>query len=219
MNLLFSIIRLFVRFYWAKKWLIQNSKHYFFKYHILKIADELTKEHIYKSDIFKLKDAVNSDPFRNGIIDYFLQPNDYIVNSKDIAVALNMGIYAYSNPEYCLNKDIIDAAFYIMVQIKKRIFLDENLGYILSELGKDIKDIEYSREEIETILLDKKLVVQNYFMIYNTPACSEKITVYYPGFEQSWIDGTDENSFEISIYTHDVPKGFFLKGFDYESSN
>lgn len=220
MGILFSFIRFFSRFYWIKKKLIQNSKQYFFKYHILKIVEEINDVPIYKEDFLTLKDAINSEAFKNGLIEFFLQPNDYIINSKDIAVAISMGAFAHSNERHCINSNIIDAAFYLTNQIKKRIILDENLKYIFSELGKDIKQIghKYSRDEVEVIFSDKRLIFKNYFMLFNSPYYTEKIRIYYPGQNKTWLEWKEDDSLEISINERDIPTGFFLIGFDYTSS-
>lgn len=218
MKTILSILILFSRFYWIKKEIIFHSKWYIMKYHILPIITEIEKEKIFDGNFLTLKDAIMSDSFKNGILDYFLKPNDYMINTKDIAIALNMGIFGHSRKT--LKKDtLIDASFYLTKKLKERFILDENLKYIISELGKDINKLSYktNRDIIEKSFKDKKIIFKEYFDIYKSIEYTEKVTIFYPGYGKNWIDWKEDNTLQVSIYKHDTPKGFFLAGFDYKS--
>ncbi len=188
------------------------------KYHIVPIIKEINGEKIYDDNHLTLRDAVVSDSFEHGVLDYFLKPNNYMLNTKDIAIALNIAVFGHSHTTF--KKDVvIDASFYLTKKLKERFILDENLRYIINELGKDINDFNYgtNRDEIETIFADKELVFKEYFNIYTSVDYTEKVTVFYPGYGKTWIDFKKNESFQVSIYKYDIPRGFFLRGFDYKS--
>lgn len=217
---LLSILKFSTRFYPVKKEIIKYSKTYLFEQHVLPVISEISDLKIYKEGCLSLKDAVLSDAFKNGLIDYFLKPNGYILNAKDIAVSLNMGVYGHSNKTFD-SSALIDAAFYITKNIKDRIYLDENFKNILKEIGKKVEDINYdiNRKEVESIMDDKKILFKNYFGLYDSPQYGEKVIIYYPGYGKSWIEWKKEDSLEISFLKHDIPRGFFLMGFEYKFKN
>lgn len=70
------------------------------KYHIIPIIEEINGEKIYEDNFLTLMDAIGSDTFKNGVIDHFLKPNDYMLNTKDIAIAINMGVFGHSNTTF-----------------------------------------------------------------------------------------------------------------------
>ena len=219
MKLLISILRIFARFYWVKKKIISFSKSYLIKAHIIPLVNKISDIKIYENNSLTIKDAILSDAFRNGLIEHFLKPNDYILNAKDIAIAINMGVFGHSNSSF-INENTIDIAFYLDKKIKERLILDDNLKYIFKELGKMVKasNNEILRKDIEIILNDKKQIFRNYFELYNSNNYTEKVIVYYPGYGKSWLEWKKDESLEISIFEYDIPIGFFLVGFDYESS-
>jgi hypothetical protein len=101
--------------------------------------------------------------------------------------------------------------------LKERFILDKNMKYFLSEFGKDISkfDIETSRDDIKTIFSENKLLFEKYFKTLTLDRYNEKISIYYPENGKSYIDW--KNFIEISVYKNDLPRGFFLRGFDYKS--
>ncbi len=218
MKILLSPLQIFPRFYRVKKEIIFHSKTYLMNHHILPILQEIDEQKIYADNLLTLSDAIQSDPFANGLIDHFLKPNGYLLNAKDIAIALNMGVHGHSNTSF-LKAPVIDAAFYLAKKLKERFTLDDNLRYILDALGKNNYGFEptSSRQEIETIFDDKKLLFNQYFNLYGSASYSETITVYYPGYDKSWIDWQEDESLQVLLYKYDVPRGFFLLGFDYQS--
>ncbi len=189
--------------------------------HIIPLSKEISDIKIYENNSITIRDAILSDAFKNGLIDYFLQPNNYILGAKDIAVAINMGVFGHSNSSFLID-NVIDISLYLNRKIRERFILDDNLKYIFKELGKNIESNnlnDSNRVEIERILKDKKLTFQNYFNLFNTESYTEKITIFYPGYGKSWIEWNEDESLEVSIFEYDIPKGFFLIGFDYKSSD
>ena len=219
MKQIFTILGFLNKFYWIKKRTVFLYKKYLFKYHILPIIMELNDEKVYENNVLTLKDAILSEPFKNGIIDYFLRPNDYILNTKDVAVCLNMALSGHSS-ELFIKSSTIDASIYLTKKIKERFISDNILKSLLTQLGKATTSIDtiIERMEIEKIFDDKKLLFANYFNIYHSKNYSEIIKIYYPGYGKNWVEWNENESLEIRVYKHDIPRGFFLVGFDYKSN-
>ncbi|MFP3682090.1 hypothetical protein SB725_33925, partial [Pseudomonas sp. SIMBA_041] len=72
-------------------------KEKIFKNHILAIIEELKHEKLTSQEYKNVEYAINSDIFKNGIFDFFLNPNDYKINIRDLSVVLNMAIYGHSD--------------------------------------------------------------------------------------------------------------------------
>lgn len=216
METLLSLFQFFTRFYWIKRKLINHSKKYIFKYCIQPIIEEIKNEKLCKEEHLNISLAIHSPPFK-GIIEYYLRPNEYNLTSKDIAAALSMGLYSYSNKTFD-HPQLINISIYITKKIRERIAYDKNFKFILSELGKDITSIQTSeRKEIENIFSTSKHLFEAYFNIYSTESYSDKITIYHPAENKTYLEWKEEDSLTINSYKYDIPRGVFLSGFDYRS--
>lgn len=209
-------LRFFTRFYIVKKTIMSCSKKYLINLCILPIVSEVKGDKYFPEYNLNIIDAVQSDAFCNGIIDHFLKPNNYMLNVTDIAVALNIGIHGYENNSFKEDM-LIDTAYFLAKNLKERFIMDKNMNYFLSEFGKDISkfDIETSRVDIKTIFSENKLLFEKYFKTFILDRYNEKISIYYPENGKSHIER--KNFIEISVYKNDLPRGFFLIGFDYKS--
>lgn len=184
-------------------------------------SKEIKESKIYRNeDWLQLRNAIDSDEFKYPIFDLLLKPNDYLLNTKDIAVTLNMGVRGHSNDSF-IGENLIDAAFYISSKIKERVLLDSNLLDVFKLLNKNVMEFNKKddRQIIDAIFQDNKQLYLNYFNLFNNSNYNEKIKIYHPGLNKSWIDWEEENSLDIHINMFDIRRGFFLPGFDYKSEN
>ncbi len=217
MNITYSVARSLNRFYGVKKKTIPYFKKYLLKYHIYPIIKEIADIKIHEKEFVTLKEAILSDSF-NGLITHFLHPNDYKLNAKDIAVSLYVGAQGYSD-NLILNSSVIDSSLYLTKKIKELFEFDEILKYNLSQFGKDTSyiDTTVERKKINDAFNDKKILFTEYFNRYSSEGYSETMTVYYPGNGKSWVDYIEDESLKVSLFKHDIPRGFFLMGLDYYS--
>jgi len=116
--------------------------------------------------------------------------------------------------------EIVDISFKLIEHLGIFFINDKSLLDILfNRIGKQISSIiepDKSREEIESILTNKVRIFHHYFSIFNTRG-SKRITVYYPRINEGWVNYQSNNSLQVSVFSPgNMPKGFFLIGFDYK---
>ncbi|MFP3590534.1 hypothetical protein [Chryseobacterium sp. SIMBA_038] len=218
MRNIIKAIELIYSFHWIKEETSSFLKEKIFKNHILAIIEELKHEKLTSQEYKNVEYAINSDIFKNGIFDFFLNPNDYKINIRDLSVVLNMAIYGHSDNTLNINK-LVDISVYIIKKLRVRSISCEYFKLFLEKIGKTTDFIERACDtiEIREIHKSKRLTIQTYFNIYSSDNYFEEITIYYPGEGKSWLDWTEENSLKVHVFKYDIPKGFFLYGFDYYS--
>ena len=128
----------------------------FLNFHIYGILKECNRKFII-SDELQVKDLLIQRSFR-GLINEYVRSDRFSPNVKDIAVAINIASeqYIHSNPIH--ESNIIDLAYHICTEIKKRIAIDSSLRETFNHLGKSASNInnDISRAEIEAIFKDKR---------------------------------------------------------------
>ena len=215
------LLKPFFQSYWVRVQLVKLSKWYVFNIHILRFIKKIQKNGVvYLFDIddwLTLDHAIHSEAFKNGLIDYFLSPNGFTPNAKDIAVTLNIGVSGHSS-EYFKTDEVIEIAFLLHKELKEKAKFDPAMRYIMELLNKSFDDSEESKfENVKRLLQDKVKVFEHYFGIFESVNYNELITVYYPGYGKTWVDYLDEESLKIRVSKYDLPRGIFLIGFDYKS--
>lgn len=221
MKFVIMFLKTFSQIYWVRIRLVKLSKWYVFNIHILRIVKKMQRHSTIQlfdmDDWLTLNHAIHSEAFKDGLIDYFLTPNEFIPNAKDIAVALDMSVYGHSSESFKTN-EVIDISFYLHGELKNRVELDPALSYIMELLNKSFNDLEEAkREDLKQLLQDKVKMFEHYFGIFGSDNYDELITIYYPGYGKTWVDYLEEESLKIRVSKYDLPRSIFLTGFDYKS--
>jgi hypothetical protein len=189
--------------------------HYLYGKIIEKILSDVNEEKLL--GWYKPSRLMNSREFR-GMINSIIQPGEYYYSAMDVAVAINIATFHFS--ENSLNKnshEIIDMSYHITTEIKEAIMKNKIIRDNLKEYGKDIGliDTESERTEIEHLFIDKKTLFKHYFSTFNDLRYEHTIRIWHQSNSNTWIDWSEENSIDIKINPYKIREGFFLIGFDY----
>lgn len=117
---------------------------YLFRYHIFPLIRRMDKEDIVlDSSGATLFRAVESAPFKDGLLPYFLRANDYVPDVKDFAAAFYIGIKGYANPQdNAVKERLIDFAYTLARQLKERCRTDFIAACMFKIWGKNIDGID-----------------------------------------------------------------------------
>lgn len=196
-------------------------KTYLVRCHIFPILKEYENETIFRQNNRHILDVINSAPFYYGILDRVVSSNNYTLNVKDIAMSINMGLWGHSSESF-IKQPVIDVSFYLAEELKKRFITNSLLIYMCNVIGKDHKlqcSLNVDRSELECIFNDKNKIYDCYFRMFENNAYSNKMTIFYPVPNSSYIDFSKENSLTINICKKKINRGFFLVGFEYNMDN
>lgn len=193
---------------------------YLFRYHIFPLIRRMDKEDIVlDSSGATLFRAVESAPFKDGLLPYFLRANDYVPDVKDFAAAFCIGIKGYANPQdNAVKERLIDFAYTLARQLKERCRTDLIAACMFKIWGKNIDgiDSDTDRSAVLRIFAGKRSLFSHYFGLYAVRTCGTPITVYCPCEEGNYVEYSDQNNvLTVPIDKYDIPSGFFLPGFDY----
>lgn len=172
-----------------------------------------------RDKLFFINQAIASDAF-NGLIERVLNTNELALNSLEVSTALSLGLINHLSGLFS-HSEIVDVSFRIIDELSKITRASAKLKLMTASVGRSIDtlvDTNRNREEIEFILTNKKLLVDKYFSSFQTDY-NDVVTVYYAGSGKTWIDYEPENSLQVSVDISNIPKGFFLLGFDYKSKD
>lgn len=220
MNFTLSILKFLNRFYWFKRFYYFKLLDYFNQYHLKTIILNANKS--YKvSEYLDLVFAMNQPSFK-GLISGYFYPNEYYPTPLDFAVAINISVNAYCNKEYSNYEAIIDTAYHISNEIKKRIIRDDFLRDLLKMSNKKLDNIvvgDFPRNEIENVFKDKKMLFKSYFKTYGNENFSTNIRIWHQGYDTTWIEWKKEDSLDLKLDLCKIREGFFIGGFDYLINN
>ncbi|EPG0327010.1 hypothetical protein ACSWSC_000175 [Vibrio alginolyticus] len=215
MGLVFKCLSVLYNFYPVKIFLNKRIERYFLNYHIAQILQE-------SSDIYviatycRLSDLKDKSPLR-GVLCEYLRVGDFYPTPKDLAVAINVSINAYCNQKFVNESSIIDLAFHLSHEIKRRLFEDPLLKKVCDDFGKDISIYSSSgnRMEIEQLFADKKNLFISYFSTFEKLEFSYSVKVWHQSQENSFIEWKEQDAINVHLNPMRIREGFFLMGFDY----
>lgn len=212
---LFRLLGALHGFYPVKLFFRKRIENYFFRYHIARILENASKA-FPVSEYCTAKDLASDSPFR-GLLSEFVRVGDFYPAPKDIAVAINISVGAYSTKNSDKESNIIDLAFHISDELKSRVISDQLLKMIFEDLGKDINKIQTKgdRDEVQEIFKSKKTIFLSYYSTFSKPEFSYSIKVWHQSQENSYIDWSEENALVVYLDPTRIREGFFQSGFDY----
>ncbi|PMG49157.1 hypothetical protein BCU90_00605 [Vibrio lentus] len=214
-DLIFKIVSSMYGFYPIRKYALKRIENYFLNYHVKTVLEEASA--IFEiSDYQKASDLSKKSPFR-GVMSEFVRVGDFCPNPKDIAVAINVSMYAFCNEKTTNIDSIIDLAFHISNEIKTRLLSDPLLKSVLNDIDKDIGQIQTqgSRKEIEELFTNKKELFLSYYSTFNKPEFGYSIKVWHQIQGNDYIDWNEEAALTVNLNPMRIREGFFLSGFDY----
>ena len=165
-DLIFKMVGAMYGFYPVRQYALKRIEKYFLSYHVDKILEEAST--VFKtSDYLDITDLSGDSPFR-GMISEFVRVGDFCPSPKDIAVAINVSMYAFCNEKSTNSESIIDLAFHISTEIKTRLLHDPLLKSVLGDINKDISKIQTqgNRDEIRELFENKKKLFLNFTGIF-----------------------------------------------------
>lgn len=214
-NLILKVVGVLYGFYPVRKYILKRIEHYFINYHIVQILEEAANT-FETSDYLKVTDLSASSPFR-GMISEFIRVGSFCPTPKDIAVAINISMYAFCNEKSTNFDSVIDLAFHISSEIKSRLVSDPLLKSVLDDFNKDINQIQTQgdRDEIKQLFSNKKELFLSYYSTFDKPEFSYGIKVWHQSQDNDYINWSEEDALTVHLNPMRIREGFFLIGFDY----
>ena len=214
-DLIFKMVGAMYGFYPVRQYALKRIEKYFLSYHVDKILEEAST--VFKtSDYLDITDLSGDSPFR-GMISEFVRVGDFCPSPKDIAVAINVSMYAFCNEKSTNSESIIDLAFHISTEIKTRLLHDPLLKSVLGDINKDISKIQTqgNRDEIRELFENKKKLFLSYYSTFDKPEFGYSIKVWHQSQDNSYIDWNEDDALTVHLNPMRIREGFFLLGFDY----
>src|SRR5690606_147533 len=121
----------------------------------------------------------------------------------------------YDNPELS-KEDIVNLSNFIAEELNAEIKENIILSTLVKNTTKNLVSIIIDEpKKIKDIISDKKQLFINYFNTYQNKNYTSKITVFYSGEDQDYINWRREDSIDVYLNYSRIIEGFFLLGFDY----
>ncbi|WP_320151090.1 hypothetical protein [uncultured Tolumonas sp.] len=188
---------------------------WFLNVHVRSILRECDSIFNISSEMSPL-DLINQRAFR-GLIREYVQSDYFLPNVKDIAVSINLSCDHYLNGTPAHESNIIDLAYHICSELKRRIALDSSLRSTFINLDKSASDInnKISREEISNIFNSKKSLFTDYFTTFSDDRYNYSVKIWHQSESTPWLDWDNEHTLVVKLNPVRIREGFFLIGFDY----
>lgn len=203
--------------FWINKRLNSGRKLYFREIFVPEFITSINKQ-LKISRHFDLEYAFTKTPVF-GLFASFFDKEGKFFNSLDLAVALNIALNDGCNPDYKKNNSIANYANFICEEFKNHVAKDKILNEHLKDLNRKVTDFNY-QTDVETlikVLSNKLRIFKAYFKKFEQPASKRRINIFLQSSSNAWVDWNPANSISIQHDLIKFRKGFFLKGFDYQT--
>lgn len=211
-----QILKLIANSLLFRKSITNLARRYFMKKALIKILDEADSNFRIHQE-YPLKDIFKNQAC-TALFNSIFVANQKTLTVQDLSLSIlldSMAILDESNKE-----QILDASVHIVSEIKNLITQDKNWQLLFQLVDKNETHInlEFNKEELLTILNDKKEVFRNYFTRFNDSKFSNYIQIFHSEYGESWVYFDEKNSIKVFVDLAKIPEGLILPFFNYKSS-